>query len=510
MTREALFNKAEISAGLRGLAPLLLVILTLTACTVGPDYETPELEQQVPDAWKSAAAEEVEEEGSPLATWWTTLNDPKLVELIDEARRSNLSVQIAAARVQEARAQLGVATGRYYPDVVVDASYSRSELSENSSLFVPPGGFEPFSLYNIGVGFDWEIDVFGRLRRGAESARAGLEASVEDYRDVLVILMADVAANYVDVRTFQERIKYGRANVEAQSESLELTQDRFDAGLSPLTDVTQAEYNLANSQAAIPVLEASLQAAVNRLAVLLGKPPGAVDDLLASDPGIPDPDEVVDLGIPAELLRRRPDIRAAERQLASQTALIGVAKADLYPTFSLTGILAVESLASGDLFDSGSTTWSLVPGLRWNIFSGGRIRSQVQVQEARTQQLLFTYEQSVLFALDDVESTMVAYEREKVRRQYLYAAVDASERTVELVRTQYMSGLTDFLNLLDAQRTLATQQDAFAESEGLVVQGLIALNRALGGGWEPPEPDTTPKENAQEITSTIDSAGSER
>ncbi len=491
--------------------PLLLFVplIVLVGCTVGPDYETPALEQEAPDAWKSAAAEEVEGEGSPLATWWTTLNDLVLVELIHEAGRSNLSLQTAAARVQEARARLGIATGRYYPDVIVDASYARNELSEKSSLFVPPGGFDPFSIYNIGVGFGWEIDVFGRLRRGAESARAGLEASIEDYRDVMVILMADVAANYVDVRTLQERIKYGRANVEAQAGSLQLTQDRFDAGLSPLTDVTQAEYNLANSQAAIPRLEARLAATVNRLAVLLGKPPGAVDDLLATDPGVPEPDETVTLGIPADLLRRRPDIRTAERQLASQTALIGVAKADLYPTFSLTGILALESLASGDLFSSGSTTWSLVPGVRWNIFSGGRIRSQVRVQEARTQQLLFTYEQSVLFALDEVESTMVAYEREKVRRQRLEEAVDASDRTVELVRTQYMSGLTDFLNLLDAQRTLATQQDSFAESEGQVVQNLIALNRSLGGGWEPPVPESTPKENAEEISSTIDSAGSE-
>jgi NodT family efflux transporter outer membrane factor (OMF) lipoprotein len=385
MKRATRLEIVEVLPVLRGLGLLLLSCLTLVACTVGPDYETPELEQEVPDAWKSAAAEEVEGDGSPLATWWTTLNDPKLVELIGEARQSNLSVQIAAARVEAARARLGVATGRYYPDVIVDASYSRNRPSENSAQFVPPEGFEDFSLYNIGVGFDWEIDVFGRLRRGAESARAGLEASIEDYRDVMVILMADVAANYVDVRTFQDRIKYLQANVEAQSESLQLTQDRFDAGLSPLTDVTQAEYNLANSQAGVPTLEAGLAAAVNRLAVLLGKPPGAVDDLLATDPGIPDPDDTVALGIPAELLRRRPDIRAAERRLASQTARIGVAKADLYPTFSLAGILTLESFTSSNLFESESTGWSLVPGVRWNIFSGGRIRSQVQVQEALTQ-----------------------------------------------------------------------------------------------------------------------------
>jgi NodT family efflux transporter outer membrane factor (OMF) lipoprotein len=325
----------------------------------------------------------------------------------------------------------------------------------------------------------------------------------------MVILMADVAANYIEIRTLQDRIEYGRANVEAQSESLQLTKDRFDAGLSPLTDVTQAEYNLANSQAAIPRLEARLAAATNRLAVLLGKPPGAVNDLLTGESEIPDPDETVLIGMPADLLRRRPDIRAAERQLASQTALIGVAKADLYPTFSLAGILALESFDASNFFDSDSVTWSLVPGLRWNIFTAGKIRNNIRVQEARTQQLLLAYEQSVLFALDEVESTMVAYEREKLRRDRLYEAVDASQRTVELVKTQYMSGLTDFLNLLDAQRTLAAQQDNYAESEGQVVQNLIALNRALGGGWDPPDPDNTPKDNAEEITSSIDTSGSE-
>ena len=485
-------------------------LVSLFGCTVGPDYQVPNLAYPLPDAWESAVEEEINEADSPLETWWTTLNDPMLVALIQEARTENLSVQTAAARVYEARARLGIATGQYYPDVDLDASYSRSEPSENGLLSgLPPEAFEGSDFYNIGMGFNWEIDVFGRLRRGAEAARADLEASIEDYRDVMVILMADVAANYIEVRTLQDRIKYGRANVEAQAGSLQLTRDRFDAGLSPLTDVTQAEYNLANSQAAIPSLEARLVAATNRLAVLLGKPPGAVDDLLAGESAIPDPDQGVTLGIPADLLRRRPDIRAAERRLASQTALIGVAKADLYPTFSLAGVLALESLDSGDLFDSGSTTWSLVPGLRWNIFSAGKIRNNIRVQEARTQQLLFTYERAVLFALDEVESTMVAYEREKERRDRLAEAVDASERTVELVKTQYMSGLTDFLNLLDAQRTLATQQDSWADSEGQVVQNLVVLNRALGGGWAPPDSDTTPKEDAAQIYSTIESVGSE-
>ena len=276
-----------------------------------------------------------------------------------------------------------------------------------------------------------------------------------------------------------------------------------------MRDVTQAESNLANSEAAIPRLEASLQAAVNRLAVLLGEPPGAVDDLLDEEKDIPLPDESVTLGMPAELLRRRPDIRRAERQLASQTALIGVAKADLYPTFSLSGVLALESTTGSNLFESDSTTWSLVPGLRWNIFSGGKIKNQIRVEEARSQQALFFYEQTVLFALEEVEGTFVAYEREKVRRERLLEAVDATERTVDLVRTQYLSGLTDFLSLLDAQRSLADQQDSLAASEGQVVQNLIALNRALGGGWTLPDPEDQPKETATEIYSTVEKSGSE-
>jgi NodT family efflux transporter outer membrane factor (OMF) lipoprotein len=483
----------------------VLLLLATLGCTVGPDYEAPVPEEQVPDAWRSAAAEEIEEVGTPLETWWTNLRDPKLVELIEEARAANLSLLTAAARVQEGRARLGIATGRYYPDLVVDGSFTRTEPSENAfDANLPPEFFDTNDLWDLGVGFNWEIDVFGRLRRGAEAARADLEASIEDYRDVMVILMADVASAYVEIRTLQQRLHYAKLNVQAQAKSVQLTRDRFNAGLSPLTDVTQSEYNLANLQAGIPRLESLLAAEINRLAVLLGKPPGAVDDLLEGDSEIPSPDEDVALGIPADLLRRRPDIRFAERRLAAQTALIGVAKADLYPTFSLAGVLAVTSTESGNLFDSDSVNWSLVPGLRWNIFSAGKIRNNIRVEEARTQQLLFAYEQTVLSALDEVETTMVAYQRELERQERLLEAVGASERTVSLVETQYKSGLTGFLNLLDAQRTLATQQDAWSESEGLVIQNLIALNRALGGGWGPYYPDNTPKEDAELITASIE------
>lgn len=459
----------------------LVLVLTL-GCTVGPDYERPELE--TPDAWKTAVTQELGGESSPLEIWWTGFNDPHLVRLVNEATESNLDLQLAAARITESRELLGAATGRYYPDVVVDASHQRTRTSENGLL--PGGG--TVGLTTAGVGFSWELDVFGRIRRGVEAADAFFEASVEDYRDVLVILLADVAAGYVDVRTLQARIEYARSNAAGQASTVQLTQDRFDAGLTSARDVAQAEANLATTEAAIPSLQVSLEVTLNRLSVLLGQAPGSVDALLAPVAPIPDPDEATTLVLPAELLRRRPDVRAAERRLAGQTALIGVAEGDLYPVFSLDGMLALQSTSTGSLLDNDSTTWSLIPGVQWNIFSGGRIQSQIRAEEALTEQALLAYEQTVLRALEEVENSLVAYEQEKLRRDQLQRAADASERALELVRTQYRSGLTDFQSYLDSERVLFSQQDSLAVSEGQVVQNLIALNRALGGGWVPPDP----------------------
>jgi NodT family efflux transporter outer membrane factor (OMF) lipoprotein len=489
------------------LLALILVGLALPACTVGPDYEVPQTE--TPDVWKYKVMAEMEDDHSPLEGWWLNLNDPKVPLLVGEALEANYDLKIAVQRVQESRALLGVATGRYYPEIGGSGTYQKTELSENGVQPLPPGVDNRFGVYDLGVGLTWEIDVFGRLRRTAESARASLEASIEDYRDVLVILLADVAANYVDVRTLQLRIEYAQSNVVAQQDTLQLTQDRFDAGLTSLRDVTQAESNLATTQATIPALEASLEAAINRLAVLLGKAPGEVDYLLSDPAKIPEPDEAVTMGIPADIVRRRPDIRAAERQLASQTARIGVAKADLYPTFTLSGLIGLQSTSSGSLFDSESLTWSILPGIQWPWFTGGRVQSQIRAEEARTQQAADFYQQTVLLALEEVETSLVTWQREKIRRDRLTEAVDATERTVALVNTQYLSGLTDFQSYLDAQRSLLEQQDNLASSEGRVVQSLIVLNRALGGGWELPDPESTSREIAVEIVEGEDISGRE-
>ncbi len=344
--------------------------------------------------------------------------------------------------------------------------------------------------------------MWGRIRRGVESATAAFEADIENYRDVQVSLYAEVAANYTDIRALQTRLDLANQNADAQRESLGLTQDRFDAGLTSALDVAQAEQNLAQTESTIPQLEGQLNAALNRIAVLMGRQPGALDERLEPRVGIADTDGEIVAGVPADILRRRPDVRRAERLLASQTALIGVAKADLYPSFSISGFIEGLTGSIGNLFTGESTGWGIVPGFRWDVFSGGKIQNNIKVQEARTQQLLVGYQQTVLLALEEVESSLIFYQREIVRRDRLRDAVDASQRAVDLVRTQYLSGLTNFQNLLDTQRSLFQQDDLLAQSEGQVVLNLIFLNRALGGGWS--LDDTVPDEVAAESDASGD------
>jgi len=296
----------------------------------------------------------------------------------------------------------------------------------------------------------------------------------------------------VDTRTFQQRLTFANANADAQRRSLQLTRDRFRAGLTSALDVTQAESNLATTEAQIPALEDGLNRSLNRLAVLLGEPPGDLHDALAEPAPIPMPEGEVAALLPAELLRRRPDIRRAERRLAAQTARIGIATADLYPSFSLTGFLGLESLELDEFGEGESVSWSVVPGVRWNLFSGGKIRNRIRAEEARTRQALAAYEQTILLALEETGNSLIAYGREQERRDRLLEAVRASERSVEIVATQYRSGLTDFQRFLDSQRSLFNQQDALAVSAGQVTKNLISVNRALGGGWDPDataEPD---------------------
>lgn len=459
----------------------------LAGCiTVGPDYEPPV--PNVPDHWHQQLTAGLSEGKSNLHTWWTTLKDPVLEGLIQRAALKNKDLELAFSRINEARAIRGIASGERYPDVNGVGSLQRQRLSEGIYGVVIPPLSRTDNIGVTGVDASWEIDLWGRITRSIESADASLGASVENYRDVLVLLFADVAVNYVDVRTLQARIQYAEQNVASQRGTLSLTKDRLEAKIAPELDVRQAELNLASTESLIPYLRQRLARAVHRLGVLLGEHPNALYEVLAAPAAIPRPPEQVSLGIPAEMVRQRPDLRRAERSLAAQTARIGVATAQLYPQFSLTGFFAYEG--SNDLFDSGNRAWSFGPSLRWNLFDGGRVRNAIRVEDARTDAALVTYEQAVLRALEEVENGLVSYVEEGKRRADLARSVSAAERSVELVKTLYRAGLTNFQNVLDTERSLFNQQDALAESEGFVVKNLIHLYRALGGGWNPdPNPD---------------------
>ncbi|MCZ6832757.1 MAG: efflux transporter outer membrane subunit [Acidobacteria bacterium] len=486
--------------GTGAILSLTLAMALIASCSwkIGPDYVPPE-ETDLPDAWHEAAVDGLAKGESSIQTWWQVLEDPVLNDLIRRAGAGNLTLQESFYRVVEARALRGIATGEKVPSVDAFGSYDRAEFSEAGVAPVPPGT-GPVNIWNLGAGFTWELDVWGRVRRSVESATAGVEASVEDYRDVLVGVFAEVALSYVEIRALQDRIDYAHGNIKTQEQTMQLTQDRFAAGLVSLLDVAQSESILAATRSEIPVLETALELAYNRLAVLLGQHAGSLQRELRSVPGrIPRLPDLVAVGLPADLLRQRPDIRAAERELASQTALIGVARGELYPTFGLSGNLQLEALDFSDLGNSSSLTWGLGPFFRWNIFAGGRIRNRIRVEEARTTQALIRYEETVLRAVQEVENSMVAYQNERERLRRLGDSVDATQRSLDLVLTQYKAGLTDFQNVLDTQRSLFDRQDRLAESHGLVVQDLIFLYRAVGGGWDPNsmEPDLALNADAQ-------------
>lgn len=461
---------------------LLTAFLGLAGCTVGPDYREPSLD--MPDAWSPQDRMQTSVSPDALKQWWTVLDDPALNELMEKASVDNLSVQEAYYRIEESRVLRDFTAGRYYPSADVTGSYTRSRESENT-VFAFPGMTEEAGLYSTGFDAAWELDLFGGIRRSVQSAQALLEASVESYRDIQASLYAEVAGNYIELRTNQMRIQYALDNIKSQQDTLKLTQDRLKAGLAPELDVAQARQNLANTEAQVPSLRLAETQAFNRLAVLLGRYPQDFDTALRTPGEVPVAAlENLPAVLPADLLRQRPDIRLAERQLAAQTALVGVASAELYPSFSLAGTFNLTAEHFSDLGDWSSRSYAYGPGLRWNIFEGGRIRNLVKVEEVRTQQALNGYERTVLDAVEEVENALEAYTQESIRLEALQRSVLAAQDTVRLVESLYRSGLTDFQNVLDAQRTLFSQQDTLAVSQGTIVLDLIRIYKAFGGGWD--------------------------
>ncbi|WP_139800696.1 efflux transporter outer membrane subunit [Geothermobacter hydrogeniphilus] len=475
---------------------LLLGLLTFNAgCTmVGPDFVKPEA--PVADSWLDQTGTQLRPEAEQRPEWWQLFNDPVLNDLIKKAYQQNLDLQVTGLRVLEARAQLGLVTGQFYPQqqrVGGGATIINGSKNGANTLQADLN----YTDYTAGFDAAWELDFWGKFRRGIEAADAGYIAAIASYDDVLVALTAEVARSYTLIRELQERIAIANENIAIQKRSLEIARARFEGGLVTELDVQQAVSLLRDTQALVPRLETVLRQTTNALSTLLGMPPSNLDDLLAGPPKIPQVPAEVAVGVPAELLRRRPDVRRAELQAAAQSALIGVARADLYPHFSLVGSIGLRSSNAGltkaggiggssfsDLFNGDSLELFAGPTFSWDIFNYGRIKNQVRIQDARFQQLAVNYQNTVLRAAREVEDEMIAFLKDQEQSRFLADSVAASKRSVDIALIQYREGVVDYQRVLDTQRVLAAAQDRYIETNGSVVLDLVGLYKALGGGWQ--------------------------
>lgn len=445
-----------------------LACLVLAACAVGPDYRRPDLGP--PAAWSGAEPAAQVDPSLTLAAWWERFEDPLLTSLVERAVRANLDVSIASARVREVEALQGVAGADRWPALDAGGDARGGTGRDNSEV--------------LGVlALFYEIDVFGRVRRSIEAAEADRDAALEDRRAVLLAVVTDVATSYIQLRGLQHGLATVSGNLAAQRETLDLTEAQQRVGLASDLDVDRARALAANTAAVLPPLEASVSATEHRIAVLLGEPPAALAGELEAQAPIPAAPAEVLVGVPADLLRRRPDVGRAERELAAATARIGEAKAELYPRFTLVGSLGLRSEDVAEIV-GGSGFGSLGPSVEWPVFAGGRILSNVEAQDAREEQARARYELALLRALEEVESALVRHAREQVRRRELRSAVDAQREATELARRLYFNGLAPFLEVLDAERSLLVSESLLAESETIVSTSLVALYAALGGGWE--------------------------
>jgi multidrug efflux system outer membrane protein len=458
-----------------------LLIILLSGCMVGRDYIP--VSEEMPSAWNQPLSSAMKSEPNLPVRWWEIFGDAELNHLVELAVANNRDVKAAFSRLEASRALRDYTTGQYYPTVDAAGYYSRSQSSKDGVMQTHD---EPdaINLHSGGFDFLWEIDLFGKIRRSVESSEASYQASVEDYRDVMVTLLAEVCRNYVDLRTTQMRIAYAEDNIKIQRDTLNLTKSRYESEIAGELDVRQAELNLANTQAEIPSLRIAETGSRNRLAVLVGQMPGTLEKQLSQSQPLPSIKEKIAVGLPADLLRQRPDIRRAERQLAAQTAQIGVATADLYPSLQLMGTFEIQSRQLTGLGNIHNKAYSFGPGMQWRLFDANRIKNTIKIEEATTRELLAKWENTVLSAVEDVENAMESYVQQGERKTSLDNSVKASLRSLELVESQYKSGLTDFQNVLDTQRTLFGQQDKLAASQGEVLKSLVRIYKGFGGGWQ--------------------------
>ncbi len=448
---------------------------------VGPNYGRPAA--PVAESWIDAADQRLRSESSSYAQWWTAFHDPVLNDLVQSAYEQNLSLREAGFRVLQARAQLGVARGEWFPQEQAHVGgYSADGMSVNTAnRHLTQERW--FGQWDYGFSLAWELDFWGRFRRAIEASEATLDASVEEFDDVLVTLLGDVAANYVQYRTVEQRIAYAQENVRVQRQILELATARFKGGQASELDVNQSQSDLSNTEALIPRLRISLREANNRLCILLGEPPVDLHSRLGTGPIPAAPPEVA-VDIPAALLGRRPDVRRAERAAAAQCAQIGVAQADFYPQILINGTVGWSAQDLGHLFSSRSFTGSVGPGFRWHILNYGRILNNVRWQDARFQELAVAYQQTLLRANEEVEEGLVRFLESQEEVQALTVSVSAAQRSVEEAVAQYQGGLTDFNRVAVLQERLVQRQEQLAQAQGDVALGLVNVYRALGGGWQ--------------------------
>lgn len=474
------------------IVPFLLALATATGGhwpKVGPNYEPPKA--NVPNSYQQQAGTPGTSTDAAVGTWWATLNDSELTSLIDRAVHANLDLKIASSRVLEARASRRVTRSDLLPSVTSRDNIQRVRGGLNGGLFNVdrPGGsslLAPFetSIYQFGFDASWEIDLFGGRRRALEAATADVAAAGEVRRDTLVSLLSEVARNYSELRGFQRRLDITNRNIQLQQDSLELTRVRAEAGLGTQFDVERQSAQLESTRALVPQLEAAEMQTIHRLGVLLGEHPGALLTELTEIKPLPTVPPAVPVGLPGDLLKRRPDIREADARVAAETARVGVARADLFPKILLTGTAGRQGTEPSGLTLGAGNFYSIGPAITLPLFTGGKIRGNIEAQKQRLEQALTDYQNTVLRSLEETENALVAYGHEKDRQEKLVAAVEASRQATLLANELYTRGLSDFLSVLDAQRQQLSAEDDLAQSGTAVITNLVALYKALGGGWE--------------------------
>ena len=456
---------------------LAAALLLAAGCTrVGPDFQQPEAD--VDNQWEAFESERIQPELPQDIAWWGAFNDPVLDQLVDVAYAENLSLEVAGLRVLEARAQLGFAAGTLYP---------QQQTFNGAAIYSDSGGSSSLWQYNMGLSVGWELDFWGRFRRGVESADAALLASIAGYDSVLVLLLSQVVDTYIVIRATEAQLDIARENVVLQRKSFDITDALSRNGEQSELDRQQALTLLLGTESTIPGLQATLDQTRNALSILLGRPPGDIKKLIGTTAVIPESPSEVGVGIPADLLRRRPDVRQAQLQAAAQSALIGVAVADLYPSFALTGSLGLATstaTGSSSLFDSDSLQFTGGPAFSWQILNYGRLKNNIRVQDARFQQTLVNFENTVLTAAREVEDAIAGYVRGLTQQEILAQGVEAAKRSTELSMLRYQEGFSDYQRVLNAQQSLFAQQQRYITAQSSTVRSLTALYKALGGGWE--------------------------